>query len=427
MVRYGLKSFLESSTNWKVLISASGKKELQEKIQTISDKKGSFLAIIDIKCSDSSGFEIINLLKKSIPNIKCIIYTAYSNYGNIVYAFDKGIGGFLSKNADESEIILAIETVIQNKTYIQQSLLKEILLFSNKLAFLTSREKQVFDLICEGLDKKEICSRFKISVRTCENYFSQLYAKLGVSDIKEMKEIYGVGKQSLKSYSVVNSFLLEHEISQSKLTLIQDKSYTEDGVKILLENVPEEAPVLEVFLHDGEKSQQVSFMHNIPYGKNQEYFNLGYYIYPFLDAGKEYQFEFIYRTNSRKIVDKASITVVPTAGNEIHINKLGKIDIDSDTLVCKFLEPPMVNLPSDSLFCVNVWETNWNFLGGMSAKISYPSCFAPYNFYKDIMYVYNKKELEIVKRIFFQFYVQYNCYEWNLFISDIYPFSSDKL
>lgn len=428
MILYGLKSFLEASTNWKVLILASEKAELFEKLQNQNiDEKESFVAIIDIKCGDENCFELLSLLSKKIPDIKCIIYTAYSNYGNIVYAFDKRINGFLSKDCDENEIILAIETVLQNKTYIQQNLLKEILLVSNKLAFLTSREKQVLDMICEGADKKEICSSFKISIRTCENYFSQLYTKFGVDNIHQLKELYGIGKNSMRFYSLAESVSLSADVSKNKLTLLQDKNYKEDGVKIFLKNIPLEASVLEVMLHDGEKSRQVSFMHNMPNGKNQEYYNLGYFVYPFLNAGKKYQFDFVYRTNSRKIIDKASINVIPVKGNEIEINQIDNIVIDPNSLICSFKKRPKINLPSESIFCVNVWESNWNFLGCLTAKLSDESCFEPYNFYKDISFLYNKEELKSVKRVFFQFYVQYRNYEWNLFISDTFPFSAELI
>jgi len=437
MILYGLKSFLESSTNWKVLFTALGKEDLVDKIhknesvffqtENNTEEKKSFVVIIDIKCGDKNCFELIDLLKEKNPDIKCIIYTSYSNYGNIVYAFDKGVNGFLSKDADESEIILAIESVSLNKTYIQQDLLKEILMVSNKLSFLTSREKQVFDMICENYDKKEICSSLGISVRTCENYLSQLYVKLGVSDIRELKEIYGIGNTSLKNFSLINSIMQPLEASTNKLTLLQDKNYEEDGVKIFIKNAPEEASVLEVILYDDGESRQVSFMHNIPNGKNQEYYNLGYFAYPFLDAGKEYQFEFVYRTNNRKIVDKAIISVIPTKGKEIHINKIDNITINPKTLICSFNESPEVNLPAESFFCINAWESNWKFLGCLSTKISEESCFAPYNFYKDIHYLYDKEKLKNVKRIFFQFYVQYKNYEWNLYISEIFPFSSDLL
>lgn len=203
MILYGLKGFIESSSSWRVLFSASGKEDLLSQIEEVKymipaseeeseNKDDCFVAIVDIKCGEDNGYDIVELLRKKIPGIKCIMYSMYSTYGNIVYAFEKGIEGFLSKDADDSELILALDAVSQGKTYIQQDLMKNIVLVSNRVALLTPREKQVFDMICEGIDKKEICSKFKISLRTCENYFSMLYSKLGVNDVKELKEKYGV-------------------------------------------------------------------------------------------------------------------------------------------------------------------------------------------------------------------------------------------
>ena len=52
-------------------------------------------------------------------------------------------------------------------------------------------------------------------------------------------------------------------------------------------------------------------MENDTWGKNREYFDLGYYTYQFLDAGKEYTFDFVFKSKNREIVETASITVVP--------------------------------------------------------------------------------------------------------------------
>ena len=206
IIHYGLKAYIESASTWKVLFSAQGKDELIQKLEECEPFSESdiFIAIVDIKCGNDSGFAIINLLKNKIPGIKCIIYSELSSYGNIMYAFERGVDGFLSKASDESELIQGLDAVSQGKTYIQQDLMKEILLISNRLAHLTSREKQVYDLICDGFDKKDICSKLKVSVRTCENYFSFLYSKLLVNGVKEIQEKYGLNKKdkiSLTDYS----------------------------------------------------------------------------------------------------------------------------------------------------------------------------------------------------------------------------------
>ena len=63
-------------------------------------------------------------------------------------------------------------------------------------------------------------------------------------------------------------------------------------------------------------------MENDTWGKNREYFDLGYYTYQFLDAGKEYTFDFVFKSKNREIVETASITVVPKKGEEVYIKKI---------------------------------------------------------------------------------------------------------
>jgi len=265
--------------------------------------------------------------------------------------------------------------------------MKKILLISNKLSYLTLREKQIYDMLCKGFDKQEICANFKISQRTCENYFAQLYSKLGVSSILELQQVYGVTKKRSINVLFEDITCSRFYISPDKLTLFQDDSYDGEGVKIIYKNVPAKASVLEITLYKGNKSEQVSFMENTPVGKNHEFFNLGFYIYPFLAAGKEYTFDFVFKSSNRKILEKESITVVASKGREIIIDQeQSNISINAESLECTFSERPEINLPKESRFCINVWDNNWKYLGDLSKNLCDFDCFEPINFYKDINY-----------------------------------------
>ena len=101
-----------------------------------------------------------------------------------------GIQGF-SKEADENELILALDAVSSGKVYIQQDLMKTVLVNLNKMSLLTRREKQIFDLLINNKEKKAICQELKITIHTLENYLSILYSKLEVQDMEELKKKYG--------------------------------------------------------------------------------------------------------------------------------------------------------------------------------------------------------------------------------------------
>jgi len=430
ILQFGLKAFIESASSWKVLISAQGKDDLLQKLEENNSFSSSdlFTAIIDIKCGQDSGFEIIKILKNKIPGIKCIIYTDYSSYGNLTYAFENGVEGFLSKDCHESELILALDGVSQGRTYIQQDLMKEILLLSNRLSNLSIREKQVLDLICDGYEKKDICSKLKISVRTCENYYSVLYSKLLVNDVKEIQEKYGIKEKN--SYSGSHFSSTNSDESSQKITLTQDSSHTGNGVKILYSNVPKKASVLEITLRSpGIKAEQISFMENDTWGKNREFFNLGYYVYPFLDAGREYTFDFVFKAKNREIVEKASITVVPEKGESIYIEKTNRnnISINPETLECSFKDVSLPKLPDNARICVSMWTSNWQYIGYMYREFSEIKELGPYNFYKDIDYSTPSVNLDSVKKVLFQFYFAYECYEWSFFVSDTVSFYPERV
>lgn len=428
VIQFGLKTFIESTSSWRVVFTATEKEELLAQMQEDETVTTASVVLINRNSSDDNTYSIINLLKEKNPDMKCIIYTGNSNYGDIIYAFEKGVEGFLSTESDDNELLLALDAVSQGKTYIQQDLMREILLISNKLSLLTPREKQIYDMICNGLDKQEICIKFKISVRTCENYFSQLYAKLGVANIVELQEAYGITKARLRRILAAKSSQQVLTIPSKKLTLIQDDSYQGKGVKILYKNIHHKATVLEITLCNGEKREQVTFMENTIAGKNHEYFNLGYYVYPFLAAGKEYTFEFVFKTSTRKILERASITVVPLKGEEILIPQTNaNVNIIPQTLECTITENPKINLPEGTEFCINAWDSNWNYLGDLHKNLSDSDCFGPYNLYKDITYRIPKQDLEAVKKVLFQFYFAFECYEWNYYISGTLPFTFSNL
>lgn len=197
MILHGLATYIENHSNWKALFTASSKAQLLENLtenkETLTDNTEEVqnVALIDIKIGDDDGYEICRFLKEKVPGIRVIMYSMYSTYGNVMYAKECGAEGFLSKNAGEAELIIALDAVASGKTYIQQDLMNMILESSNYLNRLTPREKQIFDMLCDNKNKKEICHSLNISQRTCENYLSLLYDKLEVKDSDELKKKYG--------------------------------------------------------------------------------------------------------------------------------------------------------------------------------------------------------------------------------------------
>lgn len=199
MMLHGLTGYITRSSSWNVVISAVSKNELLEKLKNQkndflsenSEEPVQIVALLDIKVGEDNGYELGEIIKKELPEARFIMYSMYCTYGNIMYAFEHGASGFISKDSEESELILALDAVGAGKTYLQQDLMQKVIENTNKISLLTVREKQVFDLVCEGKTKKEISQILKVSIRTCENYFSFLYSKLGIDGFEELVSKFG--------------------------------------------------------------------------------------------------------------------------------------------------------------------------------------------------------------------------------------------
>lgn len=195
MILHGLETFIEHHSTWQVLFKASSENETLENLENsarqISENNSSTIALIDIKLEDTNGYELCKLIKEKFPNIKCIMYSMYSSYGNVMTALECGADGFVSKTAKESELIAALDRVSDGEQYIQEDLRDMMRENTNFLSLISLREKQILDYICKGNNKTQICRELGISKRTCENYLSLLYDKLDVKDMNELQIQYG--------------------------------------------------------------------------------------------------------------------------------------------------------------------------------------------------------------------------------------------
>lgn len=195
MILHGLGTYIEHHSSWEVLFKASSKNELFENLDEsdsqIKENKSSTIALIDIKLEDANGYDLCRIIKEKYPEIKCIMYSMYSSYGNIMTALECGADGYISKNAKEDELIQALDEVSCGEKYIQKDLRNMMQENEDYLSRLSPREKQILDFICKGNNKPQICRELEISKRTCENYLSLLYDKLDVKDIDELQVKYG--------------------------------------------------------------------------------------------------------------------------------------------------------------------------------------------------------------------------------------------
>jgi len=188
IVRKGLRSLLEEQNGYSVVGEAgTGAGAIQLCYDLAVD-----VCIVDLKLPDMSGIDVAAEIKQRSPTTRTIILSMHANDFYVEQAFQKGADGYVVKDVLEDEIVKAIQSVMNGKRYLSKLPAGSLLPGPAKGAAdefytrLTNREKEVFHLIVQGKQNKEIAQQMSISVRTVEAYRANIMRKLKLHNHAEM-------------------------------------------------------------------------------------------------------------------------------------------------------------------------------------------------------------------------------------------------
>lgn len=142
--------------------------------------------LLDINLPDISGIDLCKKIHLEFPEIKILGISTFSERSYISRMIENGASGYLIKSASAEEIAEAIDTVLHNKMYLSISLehLTKPLSISSSdnLPALTKREKEILQLISEGLTNNQIAEKLFISPLTVDSHLKNLLTKLNVNN-----------------------------------------------------------------------------------------------------------------------------------------------------------------------------------------------------------------------------------------------------
>lgn len=181
----GIRTMLKSS---KEIVVAQSFINITDTIKELD--KTTQVLLLDINLPDGSGISACKELLQKFPDLSIIALTNFEDVSFIKQILKNGAMGYLLKNTGKSELIMAIKTVLAGEMYLQTNvreiLLKESLGKATTSNFnqpkLTSREKEILDLIIKEFTTEEIADKIFISVKTVESHRSNLMQKLGVKN-----------------------------------------------------------------------------------------------------------------------------------------------------------------------------------------------------------------------------------------------------
>ena len=172
LIRNGIKTLIAQEAGLKVIAEAADGQELMD----ILKEKRPNMVILDISMPQISGFEALQNIHDLYPDIKILVLTMYSNVQYCYHALSTGAHGYLLKDDSATELLPAIIQVRSGKEYVSPQLDPAIWKYGERIR-LTRREKEVLQLVVNGLTTKKIAEKLCVSPRTVERHRSNLLKK----------------------------------------------------------------------------------------------------------------------------------------------------------------------------------------------------------------------------------------------------------
>ncbi|MGE0126499.1 MAG: response regulator [Blastocatellales bacterium] len=187
IVRQGLKALLESEPHFRLVGEAGDGIEAVR----LAERLRPDVLITDVMMPGLSGLEVTRQVTKSVPKTRVVILSMYADDAYVFEALRNGASGYVLKDSQASDLVRAVREVAAGRRYLSPPLSERSLeVYRRKMAsapddpyeLLTTREREVLQLVAEGRTSAEIADRLFISPRTAEGHRGNLMRKLGLQN-----------------------------------------------------------------------------------------------------------------------------------------------------------------------------------------------------------------------------------------------------
>lgn len=192
MMREGLRSLIEHERGMVV----AGEADNGKTTVSLAQKVAPHVVVMDVSMPDLNGIEATRQILKASPGVKIVALSAHSDQHMVREMLAAGASAYVLKQTAYEELIRAIRDVMSGRKYLSSEVARGVvdayvqLSQSEKkpLAFavLTSREREVLQMIAEGRTTKTIASAIGVSVKTAETHRHNLMDKLDLHSVAEL-------------------------------------------------------------------------------------------------------------------------------------------------------------------------------------------------------------------------------------------------
>jgi DNA-binding NarL/FixJ family response regulator len=188
IMRQGLRALIEKESDIKVVAEAAGGRTAVRLAKEVSPD----VVIMDITMPDLNGIEATQQILSEAPNIKVLALSMHSDDFFVDSMLKARASGYLPKDCATKELVQAIRAVVGGETYLSPKVAGIVVQGYRRVmsesqptgaSELTSREREVLQLVAEGETSKKIAARLQVSVKTVEAHRQQIMDKLNIRTI----------------------------------------------------------------------------------------------------------------------------------------------------------------------------------------------------------------------------------------------------
>ncbi|MGN6438612.1 MAG: response regulator [Agriterribacter sp.] len=138
--------------------------------------------LMDINLPDKNGIDLCKEVRSLYPSVFIIGLSTFNQQSFIQKMMDNGASGYILKNATHEELMEAIETVVKGKTFLSNESAAILRKQDNSMPVITFREREVLELVAEGMTNNEIAQRLFISSTTVDTHRKSLLNKFAAKN-----------------------------------------------------------------------------------------------------------------------------------------------------------------------------------------------------------------------------------------------------
>ena len=174
VVREGLRLSLSRAPHIRVVGEAAD----GATAVSLAERRKPDVVIMDVRLPGMDGLEATKVLTDRVPDIAVLIFTAYSERSLLSRGLESGAKGYILKEAPHQTLVRAIEKVAQGEGYVDPALMPAFLAGKDQTDMLTTREREILQLLADGMSNADVAGRLFISQETVKSHVRHILTKL---------------------------------------------------------------------------------------------------------------------------------------------------------------------------------------------------------------------------------------------------------